>query len=130
MDPERPLPLDRHAVDDFEYGFKEPEKVALGRCTLRQAIKFISDHQSDSETWTAVKIANEYKLKETNVGKWKNIDSQNCKIFYSFFILFTGNILNHFKTFQIYIPDKQKPENILTQAKGKSIGDGNSKDGT
>lgn len=48
----------------------EPAKVSRGRITLRQAIKFISDHQSEPETWTAERIANEHKLKIDNVCKF------------------------------------------------------------
>ncbi|CAD7085040.1 unnamed protein product [Hermetia illucens] len=89
--PNRPLPLDRAVVQDFEYGFMEPSRVTPGRCTLRQAMQFITDHNSDPEKWTRQKIAEEYKLKEENVGK----------------------ILDYFRSFQIYIPDKHKRENIL-----------------
>lgn len=66
------LPQNRKQPEDYEYGFLEPdpEKVSRGRCTLRQAIKFISDHQTDPKEWTATKIANEYKLKEDLVGKY------------------------------------------------------------
>lgn len=63
------LPLDRQIVEDFEFGFKEPTKVSRGRSTLRQAIKFISDHQSEPDTWTVQRIASEYKLKEEIVSK-------------------------------------------------------------
>lgn len=65
----RALPLDRKPVDDFEYGYKEPMKVSRGRATLRQAIQFITDHQTDPEVWSAKRIADEYKLKESIVGK-------------------------------------------------------------
>lgn len=68
-DSAKALPLDRRVVEDFEYGFKEPIKVSRGRSTLRQAIKFISDHQSEPETWTVQRIASEYKLKEDIVCK-------------------------------------------------------------
>lgn len=56
-------------VQDFEYGFMEPSRVTPGRCTLRQAMQFITDHNSDPEKWTRQKIAEEYKLKEENVGE-------------------------------------------------------------
>lgn len=63
------LPHDRRIVEDFEYGFQEPIKVSRGRSTLRQALKFISDHHSEPEIWTVQRIANEYKLKEEVVCK-------------------------------------------------------------
>lgn len=68
-DSTKALPLDRQTVEDFEYGFKEPTKVSRGRSTLRQAIKFISDHQSEPDVWTVKRIASEYKLKEDIVCK-------------------------------------------------------------
>ncbi|XP_055851268.1 protein NDUFAF4 homolog [Episyrphus balteatus] len=91
---ERTLPLDRKIVQDFEYGYKEPVRVTPGRCTLRTAMKFITDHQGEPDLWTTKKIADEYKIKEETVGK----------------------ILYFFKSFQIYIPDINSKDNILTQA--------------
>ncbi|XP_034116032.1 protein NDUFAF4 homolog [Drosophila albomicans] len=92
---ERPLPLERTTPDDFEYGYLEPERVAHGRCTLRQALQFINDHQLDPETYTASKIANDYKLKQDHLE----------------------NILYYFKTFSVYIPDQKYKDTLLTRAK-------------
>lgn len=79
------LPQDRKQVEVFEYGFLEPDpkKLARGKCTLRQAIQFISDHQTNPEEWTATKIANDFKMKEDLVGElfsyslyfWKYCDT-------------------------------------------------------
>ncbi|KAH8271334.1 hypothetical protein KR018_007165 [Drosophila ironensis] len=91
----RVLPADRKTPQDFEYGYKEPAHITPGRCTLRQALKFINDHQLEPETWTAKKIAEEYKLKEPHVD----------------------NILLYFKTFNMYIPDQKHKDTLLTQAK-------------
>ncbi|XP_055906918.1 protein NDUFAF4 homolog [Eupeodes corollae] len=96
---DRTLPLDRKIVEDFEYGFKEPVRVTPGRCTLRQAMKFITDHQGDPNLWTPKKIAADYKIKEEVVEK----------------------IVSHFMSFQIYIPDINSKDNILIQAKTKLI---------
>jgi len=60
--------LNRKPVQDFEFGYLEPEKVSRGRATLRQALVFISNHQNDPNVWTAEKIADEYKLKPSIVG--------------------------------------------------------------
>ncbi|XP_034484707.1 protein NDUFAF4 homolog [Drosophila innubila] len=95
----RPLPLKRNAPDDFEYGYLEPARVTHGRCTLRQALQFINDHQLDPETWPSKKIADEYKLKEPHVE----------------------NILKYFKTFSVYIPDQKYKDTLLTQAKQKML---------
>ncbi|XP_016961601.1 protein NDUFAF4 homolog [Drosophila biarmipes] len=91
---QRPLPLERKTPDDFEYGYLEPTRISPGHCTLRQALKFINDHQLDPESWPANKIANEYKLKEPLVE----------------------NILHYFKTFNMYIPDQKYKDTMLTQA--------------
>lgn len=69
QNPERPLPLNRRNVEDFEYGFKEPEKIPLGRVTLRNALKFINDHQSNPKEYSAIQIADEYLLPEETVSK-------------------------------------------------------------
>ncbi|XP_016996878.1 protein NDUFAF4 homolog [Drosophila takahashii] len=91
---QRPLPLERKTPDDQEYGYLEPTRISPGHCTLRQALKFINDHQLDPESWPAKKIANDYKLKEPLVE----------------------NILHYFKTFNMYIPDQKYKDTMLTQA--------------
>ncbi|XP_017057462.1 protein NDUFAF4 homolog [Drosophila ficusphila] len=91
---QRPLPLERKTPDDFEFGYMEPPRITPGHCTLRQALKFINDHQLDPEAWPAKKIANEYKMKEPLVE----------------------NILHYFKTFNMYIPDQKYKDTLLTQA--------------
>ncbi|XP_038119498.1 protein NDUFAF4 homolog [Culex quinquefasciatus] len=81
------LPLDRSAVDDFEFGHLEPQKVSKGRCTLRQAMEFISNHQTDPSQWNAAAISKRYDLKENLVN----------------------DILKHFKPFELHLPEnKQK----------------------
>ncbi|XP_053685180.1 protein NDUFAF4 homolog [Sabethes cyaneus] len=84
------LPADRTSTEDFEFGHLEPIKVSRGRCTLRQALKFIGDHQTSPTEWTATRIAADYYLKESVVS----------------------NILEHFKAFEVHIPpealDKRK----------------------
>ncbi|KAL0811988.1 hypothetical protein ABMA28_009386 [Loxostege sticticalis] len=80
--PERPLPQDRKSLEEFEMGFKEPERVSYGKTTLRQAIDFIGAYQSNPKEATPSKIALEYKLKEEDVH----------------------SVLKYFKTFEVYIP--------------------------
>ncbi|XP_061393395.1 protein NDUFAF4 homolog [Musca vetustissima] len=102
---DKSLPLDRRTPEDFEFGYKEPHRVAPGRCTLRQALKFITDHQAEPEKWTAAKIADEYKLKPE----------------------LTENILKYFRSYSIYIPDIKQKESILTQTKRKLLSDSSNK---
>lgn len=84
--PNRPLPQDRAQVQDFDLGFKEPERVPYGRTTLRHTLEFMESHQMNPEEVTATKIAYEYKLKEEDVEV----------------------ILKYFKTYEIYIPETSK----------------------
>lgn len=78
----RPLPLDRKMPPEYDFGFKEPDRVPYGKTTLRDAINFITFHQSNPNEVTAAKIAFEYKLREEDVE----------------------HILKYFKTFEIYLP--------------------------
>lgn len=63
------LPLDRKRVEDFEYGYKEPDRIPRGRTTLRHAIDFITNHMTEPDKWTVQRIAEEHKLKGSVVGK-------------------------------------------------------------
>jgi NADH dehydrogenase [ubiquinone] 1 alpha subcomplex assembly factor 4 len=65
--------LNRKPVEDFEFGFKEPERASRGRITLRSALKLIGDHQTDPKEWTANKLAEVYTLKEETVSEWLEI---------------------------------------------------------
>uniref|UniRef100_A0A1A9WW74 Protein NDUFAF4 homolog n=1 Tax=Glossina brevipalpis TaxID=37001 RepID=A0A1A9WW74_9MUSC len=95
------LPTDRSTPEDFEYGYQEPKRITVGRCTLRQALEFLTYHQDDPETWTAQKIADDYKMKAKLVEQ----------------------ILYHFKTHRVFIPDEKSTETILVQAKRKLLMD-------
>lgn len=79
----RPLPLDRTVPPDYDFGFKELDKVPYGKTTLRDAINYIGAHQMNPTEVTAAKIAVEYKLSEVDVQ----------------------NILKYFKTFEVYLPE-------------------------
>lgn len=91
----RALPLDRTVPPEYDFGFKEPEKVSYGRTTLRDAINFISAHQTNPNEVTASKIALEYKLKEEDVE----------------------SVLKYFKTYEVYLPETKKtPEMFVGPA--------------
>ncbi|GLV44310.1 uncharacterized protein CBL_12394 [Carabus blaptoides fortunei] len=83
--PDRPLPLNRKGVEQFEFGFYEPINVAIGKCTLRQAVKFITNHQEDPSLWNSTKIAIDYKLPEDKIK----------------------NILHYFRVYKLFIPEKK-----------------------
>ncbi|XP_069699885.1 protein NDUFAF4 homolog [Periplaneta americana] len=84
IDSSRPLPQDRSAVEEPVYGYREPRMVPQGRFTLKQAIKFISDHQENPSTWTAAAIAKQYNINQDKLEK----------------------ILFYYRTFQVHIPEK------------------------
>lgn len=63
------MPLDRHPVVDYELGYKEPKRVPYGKVTLKNAIKFITNHQLNPEEYRVEKIAEEYKLPEEAVSE-------------------------------------------------------------
>lgn len=81
--PDRPLPQNKRAVIEYEYGFKEPENISYGRTTLRHALNFIASHQANPQVASVSKIASEYKLKEDDVQ----------------------TILKYYKTFEVYVPE-------------------------
>ncbi|XP_026750411.1 protein NDUFAF4 homolog [Galleria mellonella] len=91
QNPDRPLPQDRRIPGEYEYGFKEPEKVKYGHTTLRDVLTFISAHQTNPTEVTASKIALEYKMREDDVEK----------------------ILKYFKTYEVYIPETKKSPAIF-----------------
>jgi hypothetical protein len=42
--------------------------IPQGRFTLKQALKFIADHQANPNTWTAAAIAKEYNINQDKLG--------------------------------------------------------------
>lgn len=65
----RPLPIKR-TTDFFEFGYKESKIIPIGRISLMQAMKFITEHRSNASIWTVEKISFENKLKKDVVGKY------------------------------------------------------------
>lgn len=78
-----PLPQDRRPFEETEFGYSEPVMIPQGRFTLKQAIKFIADHQADPNTWTAAAIAKEYNITQDKIEK----------------------ILLYYQTFQVHVPE-------------------------
>lgn len=75
---EKLLPVKRTS-DFFELGYKESKIIPVGRVSLMQAMKFISDHGKNASVWTVEKIADDNKLKRDVAGKisW-NTSVPNC----------------------------------------------------
>ncbi len=86
----RRLPEDRQQVVSSDFGYHEPEQITAGRCSVRQALKFLDDHQVNPDTHTATKIAEDYTL-----------DAEKVK-----------HVLQHFKMFQVQVPKDVDEESV------------------
>lgn len=84
INPERPLPTSKEFVGFFELGYKEPEYITPGKCTLKQLLQFLGDHRLHPDEWTPEKIALHYELKLEDVK----------------------NLLEYYKLFALYVPEK------------------------
>jgi len=79
----RKLPEDRKRPTTLEYGYKEPKTIQPGRCSMRQALTFLSEHRTDpDEVGSAESIARRYNLDV------KRVD----------------NVLTHFGVFDVETP--------------------------
>lgn len=67
--PSRPLPINRNQIEEFEYGTKEPDKIPLGKTTLRIALDFITKHQSNPQEFNVNNIAELHSLPKEKVGR-------------------------------------------------------------
>ena len=65
----RPLPENRSTAEDPEFGYLEPVRIPEGKCSMRQALEFITNHQADKIQFSAANIADQYKLEKGNVQK-------------------------------------------------------------
>ncbi|KAK0181821.1 hypothetical protein PV327_000014 [Microctonus hyperodae] len=63
----KPLPQ-RTTESNFDYGFWEPTEVPVGRCYLKTAIGFMTDHSANADLHTAETIASKQKLIPKDVG--------------------------------------------------------------
>uniref|UniRef100_A0A7R9IF11 NADH dehydrogenase [ubiquinone] 1 alpha subcomplex assembly factor 4 n=1 Tax=Timema tahoe TaxID=61484 RepID=A0A7R9IF11_9NEOP len=75
----------RGNMEEQEFGFHEPKTVPRGRCSLRQALQFINDHETDPVKWSCGNIANEYHINQDMLEK----------------------ILMFYRTFHVYIPESK-----------------------
>ena len=58
----KPLPQDRGQPPSFEYGFYESHVIPEGKCSLKQAMIFLTEHTENPTKHSVEKIALEYKL--------------------------------------------------------------------
>jgi len=77
--------VDRAKIIDPEFGYLEPEVIRPGRCSIRQAMEFLSDHANDPlATGSAESIAQRYKLDVHRVR----------------------HVLHYFLVFNVHLPKK------------------------
>lgn len=76
------LPEDRSKIEDTEFGFPVPKVIPEGKCTLKTALTFISEHSSTPTKVTAETIAKEYSLNKVDVE----------------------NVLKHFQMYHVQLP--------------------------
>lgn len=93
----RPLPVDTKRQEDSDYGHLEPEFITPGKVTIKQAIQFISDHQTDEKKFPLPKIVDQYKLKDEDVF----------------------NVLQYFRAFKLHVPDPKKTKFIANPDRKK-----------
>ncbi|GFQ82876.1 uncharacterized protein TNCT_356011 [Trichonephila clavata] len=96
----KPLPQAREAVEVPLYGYEEPKNIPEGKCSLRQALGFITQHQNDPQTHSIKSIAENHTMKEIDVE----------------------NIIKHFRVFELYISRDGKSR--VAKSTLKSIGVG------
>ncbi|ODN02548.1 NADH dehydrogenase [ubiquinone] 1 alpha subcomplex assembly factor 4 [Orchesella cincta] len=82
------LPVERTPPVQSVFGHEEPKVIPPGKASLRQILEFVAYHANDRDTYTIEKISKDYKLD----------------------ILDTINILQHYKTLQVFHAPKEKPK--------------------
>lgn len=97
--PKKPLPQVRHPPKEEEFGIYEALTVPKGKCSLKQAIEFISNHSQDPKTHTVEAIAAKYQMSEEVVG----------------------NILQHFRMVRIFNPPKKIEEGETLEEDKNSV---------
>jgi len=89
------LPDDRHSHEEYVYGFYEPTKVPAGKVTLRQLNDLLEKYARDPVKFSPDLLAKEYKLD----------------------IVTTHNLVEYFRTFQVYVKPKGPEPGRIEQAK-------------
>ena len=92
------LPQIRTVQPPPTYGYEEPKIVPEGKCTLRQALEFITDHQNDPAANKIDSIAKAHNMKVSDVE----------------------NIVKNFRVFELYIPRDKNVD--LTKSVLKALG--------
>lgn len=80
----RKLPISRVKPPLYQMGIKDPEKVPVGKISLREAIDMVRGHALDPETFNVKYLAEFHEMSEEDVF----------------------NILDRFKTYEVYNNDE------------------------
>lgn len=79
----KPLPQDRGHPPIFQYGFYESHVIPEGKCSLKQALIFLTQHSENPTEHSVEKIAVEYKLDKEIVGEFTYpgaINNNHCNV--------------------------------------------------
>ncbi|CAL1270411.1 unnamed protein product [Larinioides sclopetarius] len=96
----RPLPQDRLPVGIPTFGFEEPKHIPQGKCSLKQALDFITKHQDDPKTHSIKSIAETHSMKESDIE----------------------NIVKHFLVFELFISRDSKSNVAKSMLESLGVG--------
>ncbi|KAG8190489.1 hypothetical protein JTE90_006663 [Oedothorax gibbosus] len=82
----RPLPQERRVAELSTYGFEEPKTIPEGKCSLKQSLEFITKYQNDPGSNPVESIAQDYKMKKSDVE----------------------NIVTNFRVFELFVSSDGK----------------------
>lgn len=107
----RPLPQSRYSIEEYIQDLSEPTVIPEGKCSLRQALTFISQHKNDPTIHSSENIAAEYKIDKKVVGMYSRLSFQldylnDLRFIKSYNIQsFLDDILKHFKLYASATPN-------------------------
>ena len=80
----RPMPESRKAHERSRYGHEVPDKISIGKMSMRHIVECLVDHSKDEELWSAAAISNSYR-----------IDAEKAK-----------NLTHYYRVFDVHLPKR------------------------
>lgn len=92
----RPMPESRKAHERSRYGHEIPEKISVGKMSMRHIVESLVDHSKDEELWSPAAISNSYR-----------IDAEKAK-----------NLTTYYRVFDVHLPKRaiEKYRNMEEEA--------------
>ena len=106
----RPMPESRKTHERSRYGHEIPEKISIGKMSMRHIVESLVDHSKDEELWSPAAISNSYR-----------IDAEKAK-----------HLTTYYRVFDVHLPKRavEKYRNMEAEAdfnkmihKNRLIGD-------